>query len=195
MQIRSLTSFLWQNNKTVKYCVTGCTQTGWLSFCSFTLKRSKLFFRSLGLRSPWRQTQENWWPLLSGPKARAQRNYKSCIDYFLLCIYDVCVAMSPLLNLNSTDSSYLLLAGWSTVPCCHSRSWCDRRLWPGPSYALWWPSLCTRPSALWWLLTTFLKCTHTNFCYQGLIHDVGRKIPICHLFLFMSHLNSVLRHI
>lgn len=38
-----------------------------LSCCPFTLKRSKLFFRSLGLRSPWRQTQESWWPLLSGP--------------------------------------------------------------------------------------------------------------------------------
>lgn len=33
-----------------------------------TLKHSKLFFLSLGLRSPWRQTQENWWLLLLGPR-------------------------------------------------------------------------------------------------------------------------------
>lgn len=34
----------------------------------FTLNRSKLVFLSIGFRSPWRQTQESWWFLLSGPR-------------------------------------------------------------------------------------------------------------------------------
>lgn len=45
----------------------------WRLLSFFTLKRSKLFFLSLGLRSPWRQTQENWWPLLSGPEEKTPR--------------------------------------------------------------------------------------------------------------------------
>lgn len=60
----------------------------------------------------------------------------------------------------SADSAYLLPAAWNTAPCCHSRSWCDRRLWPGPSCALWWPALRTRPLAPWWLRTTFLRRRH-----------------------------------
>lgn len=52
-----------------------------LSCCSFTLKRSKLVFRSLGLRSPCRQTQESWWPLLSGPKEKREdlSSFYKCI--------------------------------------------------------------------------------------------------------------------
>lgn len=94
-------------------------------------------------------------------------------------------------NLNGTNASYLLLAAWSTVPYCHSRSWCDRRLWPGPSCALWWLLLCTRPSALWWLLTTFLKWTSMFFVIEALIYDYGWKenANLKSMFLFISQLS------
>lgn len=69
VQINSLTSFLYKHKKTFKGHQRGCPRKKVpFIWCFYTLKRSKLFFLSLGLRSPWRQTQENWWLLLSGPR-------------------------------------------------------------------------------------------------------------------------------
>lgn len=80
----------------------------------FTLKRSKLFFLSLGLRSPWRQTQDNWWPLLSGPEekrpiAKEDSEFISlsnrlCHHSFICMRVCACNGTFPLLKLPSVDA-------------------------------------------------------------------------------------------
>lgn len=80
----------------------------------YTLKHSKLFFLSIGFRSPWRQTQENWWFLLLGPRNNrgiyelgllVYFQNQRMISSFCFLIFFVCFIVLP------SDSSHLLLAG------------------------------------------------------------------------------------
>lgn len=96
--------------------------------------------------------------------------------------------------LSGASDSYLLLAGWSTVPCCHSQSWCDRRWWPGPSCALWWLSLHTRPSAPWWLLTTFLKMKTNVSCDYSQNENDNIKSALLVMWYSLAKLCCLLAH-
>lgn len=166
VQIKSLTSFLWGHKKIFT------TLTEWLFSrkacdvcCPFLPWSDPSYFSSrwaCGHRGDKHRKTGGLYCLDLKKRHQEWADW-SCYpadDIVLpLCVCVVSSVMPGGLEL-SADSAYLLPAAWNTAPCCHSRSWCDRRLWPGPSCALWWPALRTRPLAPWWLRTTFLRRRH-----------------------------------